>query len=112
MLALPCIVMQSNLCSTECDARCAAGKGSHCAGADGERSQTVSKLWELLRRMLSTLPGKSSSAAARTQALIQGARAYLAKGHEDYVMRMVQSNRAQVRWTCHVRSFSEGGNAP
>lgn len=52
--------------------------------------------------MLSALPGKSSSAAARTQALIQGARAYLAKGHEDYVMRMVQSNRAQVRWhaTC------------
>ena len=58
----------------------------------------MGKLWELLRRMLSTNPGKSSSAAARTQALMQGARAYLAKGHEDYVMRMVQSNRAQVRW--------------
>lgn len=72
-------------------------KVSH-TGADGERSQTVGKLWELLRRMLSMLPGRSSSAAARTQALVQGARAYLAKGHEDYVMRMVQSNRAQVRW--------------
>lgn len=56
----------------------------------------MGKLWELLRRMLSGAPSASSLGAARTQALIQGSRAYLAKGHEDYLKSVVQANRSQA----------------
>lgn len=56
----------------------------------------MTKLWGLLRSMVSGMPGASASPAARTQALVQGARSYLAQGHEDYLKSIVQGNRAQV----------------
>ena len=56
----------------------------------------MTKLWSLLRSMVSGMPSVSASPAARTQALVLGARAYLAKGHEDYLNSIVQNNRAQV----------------
>ncbi|CAL5221540.1 g3750 [Coccomyxa viridis] len=63
---------------------------------DGERRQTMTKLWGLLQSMVSGMPGPSASPAARTQALVQGARAYLAQGHADYLRSIVQGNRAQA----------------
>ena len=75
--------------------------------ADGERRQTMGKLWGLLRSMVSRMPGPSASSAARTQALVQGARAYLAQGHSDYLTSIVKGNRAQaclplLLLPCHV----------
>ena len=65
--------------------------------ADGERRQTMGKLWGLLRSMVSGMPGPSAAPAARTQALVQGARVYLAQGHADYLASIVKGNRAQAR---------------
>lgn len=56
----------------------------------------MAKLWSLLRSIISGAAGQSASAAARTQALVQGARAYLAQGHADYLRSIVQGNRAQA----------------
>ncbi len=64
----------------------------------------MTKLWGLLRSMVSGMPGPSASPAARTQALVQGARAYLAQGHADYLRSIVQGNRAQVCASLQVSS--------
>ena len=70
----------------------------------------MTKLWGLLRSMVSGMPGSSASPAARTQALVQGARAYLAQGHADYLRSIVQGNRAQVCFSLQLALYESQPN--
>ncbi len=55
-------------------------------------------LWGVLARILAAAGGVGAqSGAARTHALLAGARGYLEAGHVTYMQNTIQANRALVR---------------
>lgn len=64
--------------------------------ADGERRSTMRMLWDVLARIAAAAEARAGAGAARTQALLRGAREYLEDGHVTYLQNTIQSNRAQV----------------
>ena len=58
-------------------------------------------LWDVLARILAGAEGgRAESGAARTQALLAGARRYLEDGHVTYMQNTIAGNRAQVQCMC------------
>lgn len=53
-------------------------------------------LWDVLARIAAAAEARAGAGAARTQALLRGARKYLEDGHVTYLQNTIQSNRAQV----------------
>ena len=53
-------------------------------------------LWDVLARIAAAAEARTGAGAARTQALLRGARKYLEEGHVTYLQNTIQANRAQV----------------
>ncbi|KAK9915316.1 hypothetical protein WJX75_007541 [Coccomyxa subellipsoidea] len=63
---------------------------------DGERRSTMRMLWDVLARIAAAAEARTGAGAARTQALLRGARKYLEEGHVTYLQNTIQANRAQA----------------